>query len=146
MWVSWAVRSERTYTGTAEKSFVRRVFLILIVIEERHEALVDILELRIIVDGFKDLVAVFVFHNTQENEAVIRIVFLHVRREEGHVGLAVIVHGLDHFQLELLAVIVYDGDKSSLISSASCFLMYLLYRIAEKKSILTHEKTHSDQK
>ena len=40
----------KDYTDTAEKSIVRRVFFVLVVIEKRHEAFIDILKLRFIGD------------------------------------------------------------------------------------------------
>ena len=68
-------------------------------------------ELFVIVNRLKQLLAVFVNRDAQKDKTVIGVILVHIRRQERRKGLAVIIYRIEQLKLELIAFIVYYGDK-----------------------------------
>ena len=79
-----------------------------------HELVVDCVDLLVAVQGGEDLLAVFQ-DGLEDHEAqllfVLGFLAFVLGGEEGQVGLAVIFDGVEMFQLELVAVVIGDGDE-----------------------------------
>ena len=94
--------------GAAELCFRCVVFLV----DEIHQRAVDLLELRVVFDGFEEFLAVFL-HGFED--ADLKILFLIVvaaaGRDEGEIAAAVVLQLGQNFQLVFLAVFVGDADE-----------------------------------
>ena len=94
--------------GAAELCFRCVVFLV----DEIHQRAVDLLELRVVFDGFEEFFTVFL-HGFED--ADLKILFLIVvaaaGRDEGEIAAAVVLQLSQNFQLVFLAVFVGDADE-----------------------------------
>ena len=93
---------------------IRSVFLVLVGHELLHEQVVDLIQLLVAVQGTEKLLAVF--HDGLENDQAEvlgggLVGFVVHGGEEGHIGLAVHLDGVYVLQLDVVAVLVGEGDE-----------------------------------
>ena len=82
---------------------------ILVVKQLLHEEVVHCDELLLLIDGTVKLLAVMLLY-TEDYIAVVGVILFHVGGQEQRVLAVVVFEGVKLFELELLAVLVLDGD------------------------------------